>query len=95
MNSVVDTVTRGKKLGFLDMPLSKPDASGVRRIKNNDVRRVFKDMNDLRVLWLVISHLGYKRRVGLLMFALVAYFALDNLNGLYNVVLIIQGTLFG
>ena len=84
-----------KAMEFETTPISKPNKEGVKRIQNKAMRRAFRDMSDLRVLWLVASHLGYKRRVGLLIFVLVAYFALDHSAGLSNVVQIIQGTLFG
>jgi len=84
-----------KAMEFVATPITRPNAVGTKRIQNNDVRRQFKSMSDFRVLWLVVSHLGYKRRVGLLIFALAAYFAIDHSAGLYNVVQIIRGTLFG
>ena len=82
-------------MSYQATPMRATKTESVKRIQNSAMRRQFKQMSDVRVLWLVVSHLGYKRRVGLLIFALVAYFCIDHVGGLYNAFEIVRGTLFG
>ena len=84
-----------KTMEFVATPVRTPGAESVVRIQNKAMRRQFKQMSDWRVLWLVVSHLGYKRRVGLLISALFAYFCVDHASGVYNAFEIARGTLFG
>lgn len=88
-------MTLAKSMEFIETPVKNVKTDSVKRIQNSAIRKQFKQMSDLRVLWLVLSHLGYKRRVGLLVFALVAYFTVDHMGGLYNFVQIVYGTMFG
>lgn len=64
--------------GFIETPVATPKRELNTRVQNKAIRNVFKNMSDTRVLWLVITHLGYKRRVGLLMSAIVLYFGWDH-----------------
>lgn len=67
---------------FIETPVASPKRELNTRVQNKAVRHAFKNMSDARILWLVITHLGYKRRVGLLISGLVVYFGIDHYQGI-------------